>query len=173
MKYFSISTLLGALAVSLTACDRNVESGKQVTIESGQFVATEPSAVRGALSKSEKCSIDTVNGRPRTPKVGWEIKRGEPIDLQGWIFSNDGKKVAPEVFVQLSGPVDTYYAVTNNRIMRADANQHLAIDSSLTGGFRLQAKSDAIEPGVYEINIVQSFPDAKETCEDGVTLTVN
>lgn len=173
MKYFSTAACIALLGLSLTGCGREADAGKTTVIEPGQFVATEPSAIHGSLSTSEKCSLDAVNGNPRKPKVGWEIKRGEPIDIQGWVFSNDGKTVAPEVFVQLTGPVEAYYAVTTIRSVRSDANQHLAIDPSLAGGFQLHAKTDAIEPGNYEINVLQVLGDRRETCEDGVSLIVN
>ncbi|MDB6062772.1 MAG: hypothetical protein JWM78_2875 [Verrucomicrobiaceae bacterium] len=174
MKKISAVTIFFAASLALMAgCERNTETGKVVTIEPGQFVATEPSALHGSVSKSEKCSIDTVNGKLREPKVGWEIKRGQPLNLEGWIFSENGKQVSPQVFVELSGPVETYYAVTNTRILRGDANQHFSIDPSLQGGFQLQAKTDAIEPGNYQITILQSFSDRRENCEDGVSLIVN
>lgn len=173
MKYFSTVACIALLGLSLTGCDRQADTVKTAVIEPGQFVTTEPSAIHGSLSTSDKCSLDTVNGNLRKPKMGWEIKRGEPIDIQGWVFSNDGKKVTPEVFMQLTGPVETYYAVTTVRMLRSDANQHLAIDPSLVGGFQLHAKTDAIEPGSYEITLVQAFGDRRETCEDGVSLIVN
>lgn len=173
MKYFSSAACLVLLGLSLIGCDRESGAVKTAVIEPGEFVATEPSAIHGSLSTADKCSIDTINGNTRKPKVGWEIKRGDPIDIQGWVFSNDGKQVAPEVFVQLTGSVETYYAVTTNRSIRSDANQHLTINPSLAGGFQLQAKSDAIEPGSYEINVVQALGNRRESCEDGVSLIVN
>lgn len=172
MKHISKLALIGCLLL-LVGCDRSEESGKTVLIESGRFVTTEPSALYGSLSKSDKCSLDTINGKQRPSTEGWEIKRGQPIDLQGWAFSSDGKKAAPEVFVQLTGQVDTYYAVTSSRSLRSDANEHLSADPTLKGGFQLQAKTDVIEPGSYEISVIQSFPDRRETCENGVNLIVN
>ena len=174
MNHMFKFVLLGALSLMLLAgCDNSEDSTQTVNIAPGAFVSTEPSALHGTLDKSEKCSLDTINGQQRKPGVGWEIKRGEPIDLEGWAFSNDGKKVTPDVYIQLSGQVDTYYAVTNIRLMRSDANEHLAIDPTLKGGFQLKAKTDAIEPGSYDISVVQSFPDHKETCGGDVSLMVD
>ncbi|MFT3928996.1 MAG: hypothetical protein QM709_01760 [Spongiibacteraceae bacterium] len=172
MKNIIFSVCFILLSISLNGCNQKDEQAETVVIQPGQFFSTEPSAIKGSLSKAEKCSLDSINGQLRKPKIGWDIRRGEQIEIQGWAFSDDGKKASPEIYVQLIGVVESYFAVTTTRTMRSDANQYLRIDPSLAGGFQLQAKTDAIEPGVYKIEVVQRFGDRIETCEDGVNLTV-
>jgi hypothetical protein len=172
VKTFAICSL--APLILLSGCEhKTADTGKNIVIEPGAFVATQPSALRGNLSNAKKCSLDTVNGKPREPKVGWSIKQGQPIDVQGWAFSEDGKSAAPQLFIQLNGQADSYYAVTNTRSLRSDANQRLATSATVEAGFSLQATTAAIPSGTYEIVVVQVFSDRVEACEDGVSLTIN
>jgi len=157
--------------MALTACSRE-QSEKNVQIQPGSFVTTLPSVVEHKPAKSKKCSLDTINGKPRE-KDNWIVNRNSSLTFSGWAFSMDGKETTPEVFIELAGPAQTYYALTTTRLMRPDANQYNQIDSSLAVGFELTATSSAIEPGVYEITVHQPLSKGTEFCDAGATLTVN
>lgn len=169
MKTRLTPLFLGA-AICLSGCSQ--ESSENISIEPGKFVNAEPSAVTRKPAQSKMCALDTINGKQRD-NDSWTVKRNSPLTFEGWAFSSDGKDAAPEVYVELAGPAQTYYAVTNDRHMRGDASQYHHIDAKLAVGFTLTAQSDAIEPGVYEITLHQGFGKTSEYCDAGATLTIN
>lgn len=173
MKTLSRAPLIALAFMQLaitTGCSRGPE--KKVEINEGSFVATEPSAVSGDMQDSKNCSLDTINDQLRTDG-NWTTTHGSTLTFNGWAFLNDSTRAAPETYIQLFGPALTYYAKTTERYMRPDANKDHHLDAKLAVGFKLTAKTDAIEPGIYQINILQSFNNSVESCSTSATLTVN
>lgn len=171
MKLLSMPALIVSLIGYTVVSGCSEKSSKNIQIEPGGFVNTEPSAVTRKPAKSKMCALDTINGKKRD-NDSWTVKRNSPLTFEGWAFSSDGKDAAPQVYVELAGPAQTYYAVTNDRRMRSDANQYHQIDAKLVVGFTLTAQSDAIESGVYEITLHQGFGKSSEYCDAGATLTI-
>ena len=160
-----------SIALSISACSK--DSAKQnIKIEPGKFVTAEPSEISSEQIKSKMCSLDTINGKQRS-NGGWSAKQGAALTLSGWAFAADKKQVAPAVYVQLTGPVQTYYAITTQKHMRGDANQVHHIDATLAVGFELRATIDSVEPGMYEVAIIQSIDGATEVCKVGASLEIN
>jgi hypothetical protein len=172
-KPYKLSLIL-CICLSMLGCSKSSNTDRAVVIAPGQFVLDEPSKLsEKAILRSKKCSADSINGKERSKESAWQIKRGDPISLRGWAFSMDDKEAYPEVFVRLTGDAQTYYALTTSRHMRPDANQYLQINPSLTIGFELTATSDQIEPGLYDIMIMQRGAGDVEGCRTGATLIVN
>lgn len=160
-----------SLMLLISACSKDGPK-QNVIIPPGKFVTNEPSIISNEQIKSKMCSLDTINGKQRKDG-GWTVKQGEDVTFSGWAFSSDKKQAASEVYVQIMGPVQTYYAVTTQRHMRSDANQFHQADPALVIGFKLRANTGGIEPGVYEIAILQSLKEKAEFCKTSVSLTIN
>jgi hypothetical protein len=170
MKVFQ-RVICVSILLLISACSKD-NSKQNIKIDPGKFVATEPSEISDEQIKSKTCSLDTINGKQRSDG-GWTTKQGAALALSGWAFAADKKQAAPAVYVELTGPVQTYYAITTQRHMRIDANQFHQVDPALAVGFELNATTEAIEPGVYKIAIIQSLNGAAEQCKTGASLTIN
>jgi hypothetical protein len=171
-KISQIILTLG-ICLAMFGCSKSSNTDKEIVIAPGQFVLDEPSKLSEKIKSSKRCSADTLNAKERSTEETWVIQRGAPIVLRGWAFSIDGNEAYPEVFVRLTGAAQTYYALTTSRHMRSDANQYLQINPSLAIGFELSATTDQIEPGIYEIMIMQRGSGDVEGCATGAMLIVN
>jgi len=166
---------IATVFLALLGCSKSDRSSQPVVIAPGQFVLDEPSKLTGSkIQSSKRCSADTLNGQARSQKDRtWEIKRGEPVILKGWAAGLDDKQPYPEVFLRLTGAAQTYYALTTSRHMRPDATHFLQIDSARPIGFELTAKTEQIEPGIYEMMIMQRGAGDIEGCDTDALLIVN
>lgn len=160
-----------AMSIALSGCGN--DSDKVVNIEPGRFVLDEPSKVRGEIKESKKCSIDTVNGRAMDDEHTWKISKGDEITIKGWAFGEGRKDVSPEVFIRLTGPAQTYFAVTSTRFPRPDVANYHGVDQLTKAGFELKAKADQIERGPYEIYIMQPFFGEVEGCSSPAMILVD
>lgn len=141
-----------------------------VVIQPGKFVEEWPTAIRGRLIRHKKCAVDAVNGVEVARQPSISLKRGNMLQLSGWIFSE--KDGAPaEIYVQLVGPTLTYTAITHTRTPRPDVNQYFDLGPSMHTGFELQA-SQNVEPSEYQIKILQPGQAGVAECETRVSIKI-
>lgn len=172
----AILPFIACVVLVIAGCSRGgpASPNKLVTIPEGQLVEDEPSVlVKGDFNKTHTCSLDTVNGKEMSQERTWEIKHGQNVTLSGWAFSEDGKETSAKIYVRLWGAVKTYYAVTTHKSARPDANRAHRIDPTLNVGFNLTAETDQVEPGAYQIMIMQAFAQGVEGCRSAALLLVD
>jgi hypothetical protein len=139
-----------------------------------QLVVDEPiQLTRGPIEKSKKCRLDSINGKVRSEQNDWQIKHGDHVIFGGWAFSDDGASAPAEVFLRLTGGAQTYFAVTTRRLSRNDVTDFFHISRSLFVGFELPSATDSIEPGAYEIMILQVNGSRIEGCDTKTMLLVD
>ncbi len=173
LKRESVSGVIVALCAAMLGCSGGADQqAKEIT--PGQFVIDEPIQIaQHEFKKSGKCIIDSINAKAASKEQTWEIKHGEKVVISGWAFSKDGGTAPSPLFIQLTGDAQTYYAVSSTRMMRPDVNQLFQLNASLTTGFDLQAQTENIEPGAYEIMILQVNGTTVEGCNTKTMLLVD
>lgn len=157
--------------VALQGCSGGGNAAKEIA--PGAFVRDEPvQLTQGKQRNSSRCIIDVINQKKQTKKGTWTVKRGDGVSITGWAYGKDGTAAAEQLFVRITGSVQTYYAVTTQRPVRKDVNELLKLPPELNSGFELNATIDRVEPGIYGVAILQALPSGVETCELAVTLIV-
>lgn len=159
-------------AMALQGCSGGGNSAREIA--PGAFVRDEPIQIaQSKMRNSSRCVIDTVNGEKPNKKGVWTVQRGDGAAIAGWAHGKDGTEAGEQVFVRLTGSVQTYYAVTAERPMRADVNEYFKLPSELKIGFEMRATIDQVEPGIYSVAVLQALSGGVEICELPVTLVVN
>lgn len=166
VRWIFAGLLFSSALLGLSACSE----GKPVIIQPGLFSEDWPTAIRGALTKNNKCIIDSVNGKS-TAQQHFSLKTGDALELSGWAFS-EKSGTPPEIYVQLVGPALTYTAVAQRRLARPDVNQTFKLNPDWTPGFELKALQNA-EANEYQLQILQQDDRRVARCETGIFIKID
>lgn len=166
-------TSISALGFTLLGCSDDEAAAKAITIAPGHFVLDEPGKIHGELKESDKCSVDTVNEKLMNKERFWKIIHGDDVTIKGWAFTRSSSEEISEIYVRLTGSTQTYYAVTMVRSDRPDVNHVHGLDQTVKVGFELKANTGQMEPGAYEIEVIQPLTVGVEGCTSPAMLLVD
>lgn len=112
------------------------------------------SASRTITAFSDKCSLDTIDGKP-DPLV--RVKAGV-VEFAGWAVDSTTHTVPAtlQVFLKDSGSF-SYSLEAPHRIDRPDVAAAFKQDGFLKSGFLFQADLSSLKPGAYALSL--KMPD--------------
>ena len=131
------------------------------------FVAQRPSSLCSP-TKSSTCNLD-MSGYMPAADVN-PIERDVPVQMIGW--ASDDDSAPPIVLLELAGAV-RYYSPAIRATPRPDVATALKAPALLRSGFDLNVSFRDVEPGQYDVNVVQLTSTGKSLiCETKRKLLV-
>lgn len=116
------------------------------------------------IFSSTGCYIDAVNDI-RDPLV--VVKSGDKLAVQGWAGDNLAKLAPESVTVNLVSSVGAVTKVGDARLTseRPDVKKALDAPEMSNPGFSLSAQLEPLAPGIYELHVLEHFPDRILACK--------
>lgn len=126
-------------------------------------------ALRAAKPAQMACSIDKVNGKPVTAEPV-SIAVGGDVEFRGWVANP--QKQAPPAFALVLGNGDKAYALRGETgLSRPDVAKALGASELATAGYTVSAKLENIEPGLYQVSLVQDTNNTVSRCATRVKIS--
>lgn len=117
------------------------------------------------------CSVDSVNG---SGELVITAKRNGILKVEGWAADGLSKQTPESVsinFVSSAGVVSEF-AESKLFVARPDVSAFLKAPSVTHAGFGVSAKLESQLPGIYEIQLLQNFPDRILACKSNKTIKI-
>lgn len=116
---------------------------------------------------SASCSIDIPAAKARLPAA-------QKFIVSGWAFDKATSAVSKHVRVQITSTnptvSKTFDAAVN--VKRPDVATAFKEPKVGASGFSVEVPANSFAPGVYEITVLQEFPNTVLTCGTGHTIRV-
>lgn len=136
------------------------------SIAGGVFVSQIPrKLVESTPLSHNRCALDTINGKTRSPENAWHLRRGQEAHLSGWVLGPSSHVTGPEVYIRIDGNGKRYVGLTTSRGPREDVAKASNVALDLSIGFALRAKTDQVETGAYSVAVVQSSTVGPTECQ--------
>lgn len=148
------SIMLIACLIALTGCSDSKNSAKKI------------------LTRTS-CILDSVNGSVY-PVVA--VKRNDILKMAGWATDDVSKQVPNTVSINFVSTTGAVSKITegNLTVARPDVNVALNLPTTAIAGFDLSAQAlVSLEPGTYEIQILEDFSDRIIECKTAKSVKVN
>lgn len=120
-----------------------------------------------SIIPSTSCAIDA-------PALNAVVPVAQPFAVGGWAYDKIGNnRIAPEVKIQLASTTrDVLKTFEAKPVKRADVAQAFN-DPKLEGaGFSAEVPANSVNPGIYEVTILQEFQNSVVACGAGHTIQV-
>ena len=118
------------------------------------------------------CSIDSVND---SGDAILTMKAGGILKVAGWAADNLSKQAPETIIINLVSSNGAVSKLVKGKltVARPDVNTALNAPSIGNVGFGLSAELASPVPGVYEIQILQNFPDRTIVCKSAKSVSIN
>ena len=139
------------------------------------LAATHPDSSSSAPVSQENirqggtCYVDSINDAEVTPPSTL-VRRDIVFQADGWMADTDTGVALPDVYLEISGAGGKRLYMQGERYARPDVVNQFKKPSLLLSGFSVSGDVSALEPGSYQIRILQVRPGEADACSAGFSL---
>ena len=159
----------GCSEVPQSGSSDNSESPQAVGAPSAPTAPAHPSGVvtewKDNISSVEKntlCSIDAVNSLLAS-NGAFAASAAQPMMMDGWLATPE-LTLPGDFIIVLTG--DKSYAISaSTGIARDDVSRAYSAPTLQTSGFHVEVAAGSIEPGDYQITLLQTTGDKRVACD--------
>lgn len=127
-------------------------------------------ALRATKPARMSCSIDKVNGKPGSAQPVPVVIGGD-VEFRGWV-TNPQKQTPPSFAVILSNGDKAYALRAETGLARPDVAKALGTSELANAGYAISAKLDNIEPGLYQVSLLQDTNSTVSRCTTKIKLSI-
>lgn len=131
-------------------------------------------AFAGCSDKTPKsiCSIDAVNNSAESIVT---MKNKGTLIVAGWAADNISKLAPDSVTINLVSSAGVVSKIVDGKttVARPDVKQAINAPTTVNFGFGLSAQLEPLAPGIYEIQLLQHFPDSVLVCKTPKSIKID
>lgn len=125
-------------------------------------VVTEWTSDLASMEKITLCSLDAVNSTS-AENGAFMAPAGQPLVFDGWLATPD-LKLPGDFSIVLAGK-KSYAISASSGVTRDDVQRAYSAPALQTSGFHVEVASGALEPGDYQVTLVQKMGEQYVSCE--------